>query len=205
MSSAKIRTPALCALFTTHDGGANWARQRVPTRRLLLGGAFINAERGWLVGAGATILHTADGGETWRTGRIRFDAVGAVNIEGSRLTAVSFVEARIGWAVGTKGRVLATIDGGQTWHVQRSGVTADLLDVKFLDASEGWAVGTGGTVIHTTDSGLHWQTVPSGTMHPLERLCFVSRDRGWAVGFGGTIITYAPATSPPRAAPELKK
>lgn len=191
------------ALFTTHDGGANWARQRVPTRNLLLGGAFINAERGWLVGAGATILHTADGGETWRAGRIRSDA-SAVNVERARFTAVSFVEARIGWAVGTKGRVLATLDGGQTWHVQRSGVTADLLDVKFLDASEGWAVGTGGTVIHTTDSGLHWQTVPSGTTHPLERLYFVSRERGWAVGFGGTIITYAPATSPSRKAPELK-
>ena len=193
------------ALFTTHDGGANWSRQRVPTRHLLLGGAFINAERGWLVGAGATILHTADGGETWRAGRIRFGAVDAINVEGARFTAVSFVEARIGWAVGSKGRVLATLDGGQTWQVQRSGVTADLLDVKFLDASEGWAVGTGGTVIHTTDSGLHWQTVPSGTLHPLERLCFVSRERGWAVGFGGTIIAYAPATSPPGKAPELKK
>jgi photosystem II stability/assembly factor-like uncharacterized protein len=184
-------------LYTTRDGGASWTQQRVPTRHLLLGGDFITAERGWLVGAGATILQTADGGETWR--------MSDINVAGVRFTAVSFVEPRIGWAVGTGGHVFATLDGGRTWHAQESGVSADLLDVKFLDASEGWAVGTEGTVIHTTDSGLHWQAVPSGTMHPLERLCFVSRERGWAVGFGGTIISYAPATSAPKKAPELKQ
>lgn len=184
-------------LYTTQDGGANWTRQRVPTRHLLLGGDFIDADRGWLVGAGATILQTWDGGQTWH-------AVETINAAGVRFNAVSFVEARIGWAVGTGGRVFATLDGGRTWREQASGVRADLLDVKFLDASEGWAVGAKGTIIHTTDSGLHWRVVPSGTTHPLERLSFVSRDRGWAVGFGGTIISYAPGTPAPRKTPELK-
>ena len=185
------------ALFTTHDGGTSWTRQRVPTRHLLLGGDFITADRGWLVGAGATILQTSDGGETWRASLLN-------DAQGVRFNAASFVEPRIGWAVGSAGRVFATIDGGRTWQAQKSGTSADLLDVKFLDASEGWAVGAKGTVIHTTDSGLHWQTVPSDTTHPLERLCFVSRERGWAVGFGGTIISYAPAASTPKKAPELK-
>ncbi|HEX8649726.1 MAG TPA: YCF48-related protein [Pyrinomonadaceae bacterium] len=185
------------ALFTTHDGGTSWTRQRVPTRHLLLGGDFITADKGWLVGAGATILQTSDGGETWRASSLN-------DAQGVRFNAASFVEPRIGWAVGSAGRVFATIDGGRTWQAQKSGTSADLLDVKFLDASEGWAVGAKGTVIHTTDSGLHWQTVPSDTTHPLERLCFVSRERGWAVGFGGTIISYAPAASTPKKAPELK-
>ncbi|HEV7859272.1 MAG TPA: YCF48-related protein [Pyrinomonadaceae bacterium] len=182
------------ALYTTHDGGANWQRQRVPTRHLLLGGAFLDQNQGWLVGAGATILQTTDGGETWRTDLIEMPGV--------RLTSASFVDKSHGWAVGTAGQVFVTMNGGRTWRAQVSNVEADLLDVKFLNETEGWAAGSEGTIIHTTDAGGHWTVVPSGTTHPLERLCFVSRTRGWAVGFGGTIIAYAPASSPP--APELK-
>jgi photosystem II stability/assembly factor-like uncharacterized protein len=186
------------ALYTTHDGGANWVRQRVPTRHLLLGGAFLNEEEGWLVGAGATLLQTSDGGETWRAGMIPGPTRTQV-----RFTAVSFVDRLRGWAVGSGGRVFATSDGGRRWRAQASNVTADLYDVKFLDASEGWAVGAEGIVIHTTDGGSHWAIEPSGTTHPLERLFFVNRRRGWAVGFGGTIVAYAPVA--PQVAPELKR
>jgi photosystem II stability/assembly factor-like uncharacterized protein len=182
------------ALYTTHDGGTSWQRQRVPTTHLLLGGAFLDQDQGWLVGAGATILQTTDGGETWRTGRIETPGV--------RFTAASFVDRSHGWAVGAEGRVFVTTNGGRSWRAQVSNVEADLLDVKFLNETEGWAAGSEGTIIHTTDGGSRWTVVPSGTTHPLERLCFVSRTRGWAVGFGGTIIAYAPASSAP--APELK-
>ncbi|MGB8508834.1 MAG: YCF48-related protein, partial [Pyrinomonadaceae bacterium] len=36
------------ALYATTDGGATWSRRRVPTRRLLLGATFLDAQRGWL-------------------------------------------------------------------------------------------------------------------------------------------------------------
>jgi photosystem II stability/assembly factor-like uncharacterized protein len=183
-------------LYTTRDGGGSWVRQRVPTRHLLLGGAFLNSEEGWLVGAGATLLQTSDGGETWRTGAIQGSTAQV------RFTAVSFVDRLRGWAVGSQGRVFVTTDGGRRWHAQASNVTADLYDVKFLDAAEGWAAGAEGVLIHTTDGGEHWATEPSGTTHPLERLFFASRERGWAVGFGGTIVAYAPAaTAQPRLLP----
>jgi photosystem II stability/assembly factor-like uncharacterized protein len=186
-------------LYTTHDGGGSWVRQRVPTRHLLLGGAFLNGEEGWLVGAGATLLQTSDGGETWRTG-----AIAGLTTAEVRFTAVSFVDRLRGWAVGSEGRVFVTTDGGRRWRAQASGVTADLYDVKFLDGREGWASGAEGVLIHTTDGGAHWATVPSGTTHPLERLFFASRDRGWAVGFGGTIVAYAPVMVAPRS-PELRR
>ncbi|HYG08414.1 MAG TPA: YCF48-related protein, partial [Pyrinomonadaceae bacterium] len=69
------------ALYATTDGGASWERQVVPTKRLLLGGAFFAAGQGWLVGASNTILHTPDGGLQWRAGEspasapTRFNAV----------------------------------------------------------------------------------------------------------------------------------
>src|SRR6266576_347896 len=53
-------------LMTTDDG-EKWKRLPLPTRHLLLGGALFDNDRGWLVGAGATILQTSDGGETWHT------------------------------------------------------------------------------------------------------------------------------------------
>ncbi|MDT4952002.1 MAG: hypothetical protein QOJ02_140 [Acidobacteriota bacterium] len=195
------------ALYTTRDGGANWERQRVPTRYLLLGGWFLNAEQGWLVGAGATLLQTSDGGETWHTGALLGLApVSNNNAEAVRVrfTAASFVDKRKGWAVGAEGRVFATRDGGRTWAAQVSNVASDLSDVKFLDEFEGWAVGAQGTLIHTTDGGVHWRVEPSGTTHALERLCFVGRTRGWAVGFGGTILSYTPDAATPQR-PILKR
>jgi photosystem II stability/assembly factor-like uncharacterized protein len=171
------------ALYATADGGRTWSPQRVPVKRLILAGAFLDQSRGWLVGAGASALYTEDGGATWREG-------GGAIPAGARLNAVSFVDARRGWAVGAGGLVLSTADGGRTWGAQQSGVESDLYDVKFFDAREGWAVGGEGAVLHTTDGGATWRAEPPVTPHTLERLFFAGRARGWAVGFGGTIIAF---------------
>ncbi len=186
------------AVYTTRDGGKSWTRQNVPTRRLLLGGAFIDGDQGWLVGAGATILQTSDGGETWHTAN-------AADAPNARLHAVSFVSKTHGWSVGAEGLILCTTNGGRTWRTQISNVTTDLNDVKFIDRAEGWAVGAEGVLLHTTNGGAAWTLEGSGTTHPLERLYLIGRGRGWAVGFGGTIISYGVADnlSQPRA-PQLK-
>jgi photosystem II stability/assembly factor-like uncharacterized protein len=177
------------AIYTTRDAGGSWTRLHVPTRRLLLGGTFIDDDRGWLVGAGATILQTSDGGDTWHISRL-------TEANDVRFTATSFVDNRLGWAVGSGGSIFNTDNGGRTWQSQSSGVSADLLDVKFLDAVEGWAVGAEGTVIYTNDGGSHWTLEPSGTTHSLERVFFADRTHGWAVGFGGTIIAYVRSEAP---------
>ncbi len=172
------------AIYTTRDAGDTWTRLQSPTRRLLLGGIFIDEYRGWLVGAAATIIQTSDGGDTWYQSSLP-------QVQKSiRFTATSFVDNRLGWAVGSSGSVYRTINGGRTWQQQNSGVATDLLDVKFVDAVEGWAVGAEGTIIHTNDSGLHWTTERSSTQHPLERVFFADRTHGWAVGFGGTVVAY---------------
>jgi photosystem II stability/assembly factor-like uncharacterized protein len=179
------------ALYATNDGGASWVRQTLPTKHLLLGGAFMDDTHGWLVGAGGTILQTSDGGETWRSGLVRGE-------QRVRFNAASFVEKRLGWAVGAQGQVFATTDGGRIWFPQASGVLADLLDVKFVNAAEGWATGAEGTLLRTNDGGAHWTSEPSGTVLPLERIFFTDRAHGWAVGFGGSIIAYQPGSQAPR-------
>ena len=172
------------AIFATRDAGETWTRLRSPTRRLLLGGTFVDDDRGWVVGAGATIIQTSAGGDTWYQSTLP-------GVEKSvRFTATSFFDNRVGWAVGSGGNVYRTTNGGRTWQKQESGVTTDLFDVKFVDAQEGWAVGAEGTIIHTTDGGGHWTTERSGTPHPLERVFFTDKAHGWAVGFGGTVVAY---------------
>jgi photosystem II stability/assembly factor-like uncharacterized protein len=173
------------AIFTTRDAGETWVRLRTPTRRLLLGGTFVDNDRGWVVGAGATIMQTSDGGDTWYQSSLP-------GVDRSvRFTAACFFDNRVGWAVGSAGSIYRTTNGGRTWERQQSGVETDLMDVKFVDAQEGWAVGAEGTIIHTTDGGGHWTTERSGTSHQLERVFFTDRAHGWAVGFGGTVVAYS--------------
>jgi len=172
------------SIYTTRDAGDNWTRLHSPTRRLLLGGTFVDDDRGWVVGAGATILQTSDGGDTWYQSTLP-------GVEKTvRFTATSFFDNRLGWAVGSSGSVYRTTNGGRTWQKQESGVETDLFDVKFVDAQEGWAVGAEGTIIHTTDGGGHWTTERTGTPHQLERVFFTDKAHGWAVGFGGTVMIY---------------
>ena len=172
------------AIFTTRDAGESWVRLRTPTRRLLLGGTFVDNDRGWVVGAGASIIQTSDGGDTWYQSLLP-DVEKTV-----RFTATSFFDKRLGWAVGSGGSVYRTTNGGRTWQRQESGVDVDLFDVKFVDAQEGWAVGAEGTIIHTTNGGGTWTTERSGTQHQLERVFFTDKEHGWAVGFGGTVVAY---------------
>ncbi|MCZ6574991.1 MAG: YCF48-related protein [Gammaproteobacteria bacterium] len=70
---------------------------------------FVDAERGWAVGDGGTVLATTDGGRTWS---VRDAGTTAA------LWSVDFVDAERGWAVGDGGTVLATTDGGRTWTAQ---------------------------------------------------------------------------------------
>lgn len=176
-------------VFATRDGGEHWERQASPTKHLLLGGASIDDTHLWLVGAGATIVQTGDGGLTWRNGVIRDDA----NV---RFTAASFVGNNLGWTVGAAGRIFKSTDGGRTWFAQRSSVDADLFDVKFLNADEGWVVGSEGLLLHTNDGGKHWIVESNATSHALQRLFFIDRNNGWAVGFGGTILKYGASVAP---------
>ena len=171
-----------------------WQKQVSPTRFLLRGGAIFNRSEAVLIGAGATILHTADGGGIWREARV-------YAAENARFNSVFFATRSLGWAVGTGGRIFASADGGKTWRGQNSPLTADLLDVCFVTPNEGWAAGDGGSLLRTTNSGNTWTPEKINTTHRLERIVFIGRERGFAVGFGGTILAYTNETRPrPRLA-----
>jgi photosystem II stability/assembly factor-like uncharacterized protein len=80
--------------------------------------SFPDAEHGWAVGPGGTVVVTGDGGATWS----------AQNAGGDYgLVQVSFSDPRHGWALIGHLALLATVDGGKSWSVVRPADTRDAL------------------------------------------------------------------------------
>ena len=81
----------------TTDGGATWARHDSGTGHTLRDVTFLDALRGWAVGAFGTIVSSDDGGISWTPWPSGTDA---------GLRAVTFADSNNGWAVGEDGTIL---------------------------------------------------------------------------------------------------
>ncbi|HEX8746999.1 MAG TPA: YCF48-related protein [Pyrinomonadaceae bacterium] len=167
-------------IIHTSDGGASWVKQLVPVREDLIHLDFTSEGRGWVVGAGGTILFTSDGGQTWTK-----QASGT----GVTLYHVDFRNERVGWAVGERGTVLRTTDGGATWSSVPVPVRSTLLSVTFVDEDLGWIVGRGGVILRSEDGGRTWVRQESRTKENLYAL-FMDKKWGWAVGGDGIVLSY---------------
>jgi photosystem II stability/assembly factor-like uncharacterized protein len=157
-----------------------WTPQSSGTSRFLKDLFFVDAQRGWVVGDGGTILHTANGGSTW----ISQTSGVAATLEG-----ISCVGGMYCWAVGDGGRILKTTNAGALWTSLSSGTSQDLDNVQFIDLSIGYAVGRNGTILKTVNGGTTWLTQTSGTTFWLWGTYFLNQNIGWASGgYGSGVI-----------------
>ncbi|MFC5860705.1 YCF48-related protein [Acidicapsa dinghuensis] len=140
---------------------------------------FVTPRLGWAVGKNGTIIHTEDGGASWK-----WQASDASNV----LNSVTFVTPRLGWAVGSIGTILHTEDGGANWQGQASNTSDELNSVTFATPQLGWAVGTNGTILHTKDGGANWERQASNASDDLRSVKFATPQSGWAVGSNGAIL-----------------
>ncbi len=83
------------------------------------------------------------------------------NVEAGVLATVSPSDRSVTWIVGKNG-MIRRLDARGGTHVQRSGVSADLVAGAAPSSSVCWVVGNNGTVIRTTD-GEHWTPVAAPT------------------------------------------
>ena len=173
-----------------------WTMQTSGTTQDLKGAYFVEATRGWAVGAGGVILGTADGGATWTP-----------QTSGTTQTfwVALFIDAQRGWAAGDAGTVVATPDAGQTWMP----LGAWLLSAMAIhagnvapDGLHALGVGSGGGIVATNNGGEDGIIMTSGTTADLWGVSFTDVNTGWAVGAQGTIIhttngayTWAPQAS----------
>jgi photosystem II stability/assembly factor-like uncharacterized protein len=152
--------------------------QQQPTRSVNTNPELLAPWSGSAVGNDATILHTDDGGATWKSQN---------NGKGT-FYSVNFPTRGSGWAVGGGGAIWHTDDGGESWGGQKSGVTTDLTQIVFVGPEFGWTVGDDGTILHTEDGGSTWKKQNSGTSDNLWSAAFVTEQSGWAAGANGTIL-----------------
>jgi photosystem II stability/assembly factor-like uncharacterized protein len=148
----------------------------------LIGVHFDGSKRGWVVGSDGTILHTIDGGQSWRSqSGVTDEVLGSIYEPGDGKTL---------WAVGLNGTILHTIDGGKSWQSQ-SGGTDEVLDSIYGtgDGKTLWVVGSDGTILHTIDGGQSWQPQRSGTYSQLNSIYGTGDGKTlWVVGSDGTIL-----------------
>jgi photosystem II stability/assembly factor-like uncharacterized protein len=132
------------------DEGVSWRQSVTPTRAMLTGVSFADAEHGWAVGHDGVILATRDGGRTWK----RQD--GGTDLE-TILLDVLFLDAQRGFAVGAYGQFRVTQDGGSTW-TQANPLGADIHYNRITRAADGvlYLTGEAGTFATSRDDGATW-------------------------------------------------
>lgn len=111
---------------------------------------------GWLVGDGAQMLRTGNGGLVWQSpaaplpdeARHVFD-FRAVCHRGDMV-----------WIAGDPGSVVwHSKDGGREWRRQHTGQSVPLAAISFCSDSQGVAVGALGLILRTDDAGMTWNAV----------------------------------------------
>lgn len=175
-------------VLISKDEGRSWTQAPAPTRAMLTGTSFPDAQHGWAVGHDGVILSTIDGGQNWQ----RQDQ--GKDLETIYLD-VLFLNARRGFAVGAYGKFISTTDGGKTWEASTPAAT----DIHYnrLNAAAGGQLflsGESGSLLISSDEGRTWSSsaVPydgslfgyvsidknAGVVHGLRGHIFTTTDQG---------------------------
>ena len=113
----------------------------------------------WLVGDGALVMNSDDGGRSWQTPTAEIPSTMRNQFD---FHALAIHQDHV-WIAGSPGtRVLRSSDAGQTWTVHETQQSAPIRSLSFVDANRGWAVGDFGTILSTQDGGRTWRLQHSG-------------------------------------------
>jgi len=169
--------PVICVLLA----GTTNADRKWVAHDDLFSVSFPTETDGWACGRFGKILHTTDGGATWRPQESGTTFT---------LSGICFADSKNGWAVGNKGTILYTSDGGQTWARQESPVDYFHMDVCFLNPHKGFIASERTHILATTDGGKTWEVRFEDEDYILKSISFCDEQNGWAVGeFGHTYHT----------------
>ena len=194
---------------STTDGGRTWRSRKVAGASDDLSGGeslaaadpifydvqFLDLQQGWIVGEFGKILHTDDGGESWREQqRTLMEGSGIFDpLDLPTLYGLHLVDAQRGVASGIEAHMARTTDGGARWSFDKFEVEYPLLDPLFrvveLPDGQSWAVGAAGEVVRRAAGATAWKRAELGqdVLTWLRGISFSDPQNGWMVGGYGLI------------------
>jgi photosystem II stability/assembly factor-like uncharacterized protein len=138
------------------DDGKSWKQVPSPVNVMLTRVRFLDEKQGWITGYDATILHTADGGDSWQVQH--YDA------EARQLYDILMFDARNGIAVGGYASYLTTSDGGANWTPREFPLTGPGLHFNtIIRLGDGtlFIAGEKSLMAWSSDQGATWQMLNS--------------------------------------------
>ena len=185
----KLRFKISCLLLilvqTASFTQGPWEKITVPTNQFLKSVCFVDSLYGWAAGDSGTIIHTADGGDTWmvQDSQTQDDIVN-----------VFFLNRNLGWAssfnystapFGTV--LLKTTNGGANWikaPYPKENIFINC--ILFLDSLNGWMGGNPHALVKTTNGGADWTEAETDTtlfsFFPVLKIYFYNEQYGYACG-----------------------
>ena len=165
-------------LLKTVDGGKSWRKiDEFENIYALHNAIFVDNMNGWISGSGGTILHTKDGGKTWKSQTKGFP---------QSFKDGFFIDKLNGWVIGgeyqQRNIIINTNDGGNTWNRQYENTEISLNSIIFSDRNCGWVTGDKGLLLHTNNGGIDWNKKNINTEEDLINIDFINKKTGWISG-----------------------
>ncbi len=139
--------------------------------------AFADEQQGWIVGEFGMVLHTVDGGSSWKR---------QPSASGKLLFCLLALDSDRVLAAGSEGTLMETSDGGSHWRLVHTGVSEHILGL-WQQGSSLFLVGRDGLIIRRGKDG-RFEHLRSGLYTWLNAVRFLDARLGFAVGGRGYLL-----------------
>lgn len=142
---------------------------------------FSDQNNGWAIGDSGRILHTSDGGDSWKA-----QESGTI----TSLKCVQFANAQKGWVGGKNDSIGITTNGGLSWTWQHPAGESrrTFLAMSFINEYQGWVMDNYSGILHTEDGGMTWTSQNSGTRWAITAVQFLDAKEGWATATNRVVL-----------------
>lgn len=154
------------------EAGNAWQQAKVPVSNDLAGISFGSERKGWAVGHGGVVLHSADGGATW-----------AKQLDGKLAGAAALVYYRNKADSLNPEQRDVLLGQAERWAQEET--TQPFLDVWFRNESTGYIVGSFNRIMRTDDGGKQWIPLIDKIDNPGELHFYAVRGRGEEIYIAG--------------------